>query len=225
VSGLVKTGPYTSNNKAPAFSIYNFYREVTKLCSKDLIYVYCHQDEYDFKYFPETKNHSAKVKLYPKALIDKLQDNIYKMHALYYGKDHLPVALERLYGWKVRAIHNDIGHVDPEDDHKNFLPVAEFDKDTPLTEEELTRRIVQAARQTRFLRRACKEMFQLRAELRKLGTTTALEKKIQEGMSEHILEMSPLWINTEEYSLEYEKKLSKMFLKGPSVLKEAKNDE
>jgi len=204
--------------KEPHVSRIQSYKVLKYLKARELMYVYTHQDEYDFYSVGDTdsfgKTNTKTLKVFSKKDLPTLEANILKARITEYARGHVREVLPKIIGYTLRALHNN-SFAEIHDDEDGFLTnkvnhCAHCDEKEPLTNEALTERIGEAARQMRFLRRTIRELLDLRRYVRQHG-----EEKIIETAEEHLMYQAPLWINVPDRKL---REFAKALLSGVNVV-------
>lgn len=211
-SGIFKESKVygTSTIGIPAKNPIHCYPVISHMNCRELMYIFLHQDEYVFAKTVRINKvyKSYFLRVYQKNLIDSLHKNIYRAHAELYGRDHLPSLLNKMYGMNIRALYSDRHY----GDWRSSL--CHFDKDSEVSEQHLTERLVEITRQVRLLKRACREIYRLREKIRETGQD-AYNQCLVKTAVDYILENAPLWINGNDRD---EKELATIFLKGLSSI-------
>jgi hypothetical protein len=182
--------------------------------AREQMYVYTHQDEYNFYSVGDKdsfgKTNTKTMKVFPKRLLPTLEANIIKARVTEYARGNVREVLPKILGYSPRALHNSAwDELRDCDLRSSVYACAQYDKD-PFTEENLTERIAMAARQMRFLRRSIHELLDLRRYVRQHG-----ESKIIEVTEDHLMYQAPIWINDADARL---RSFAKALLSGSSTL-------
>ena len=195
----------------PVTDLSEVYRDVDNLNAYEIIYVYLHQDKYDFRIFSTTtisevksrsyfgtKKHEYtrhKLKIYPLDAIGYAGDASLIAAGETYALSHSNEALTATFGIKFRAL----------DDKKEFLTNEVIDARVACVEDKL-----------RLLHRTLKELKVLQRKAKELGDDN-LKKKVIESGIRYVKRSAPLWINSKDKE---KKDLSILMCKGAGVTTE-----
>jgi hypothetical protein len=208
-SGYIKETEYDLSNKkaTPITNIGDIYRNLYDLNAYEIIYVYLHQDKYDFRIFStktitrNEKKHTThenmrhELKIYPVDAIKDAGSASLIAAGETYSKAHACEVLTATFGIKFRAL----------DDSKDFLTLEAIHNRVEKVEEKL-----------RLLRRTCAELKVLRRKAAKMGDE-ALSKIVIETGLKYVRRSAPLWLNSDDRE---KKNLAILLCKGAYVITE-----
>lgn len=224
----VRTKEKTYDPPVAKKRIEHVYTKVDRLTPEQLCYIYLHQDEYILSVYTHTykirggrRNHystmtreTEDLMVFPKALHKQAETELLNAQLEDIGQKFMLRVLSEMMGNTFKTLHisnksyyRDMEELLEENEH----PVEEFRAEDVPTEEDLTRRIIQATRNVRLMRRACRELLQLRQTLREQGGDAAYHKKFVEAIKEIIRNESPLLLTHEDKKVS---SLAKAYLEG-----------
>jgi hypothetical protein len=202
--GYIEKEDHYSGNKVTVFKDgYQSYKNVEHLDACEVIYVYLHQNEFDLRYI-ETKEKKygsgyfsteriiKELKVFPKALLDTMDANLFRAKAKEYAINNMNEALQVAYGLKFRSFKTP---VDSHPEYVGFNEHIDTDKSEWLTIEGLDERLAKAEAQARFLARSIKELKVLR---RKTQDNAQYEKVVVDATLEYLHSQAPLWVVDED---------------------------
>lgn len=207
-----KEHSWSNEEKIPVTDLGEVFIDVEKFNAYEIIYVYLHQDEYDFRMFSTktiTSNHRNRysyssssseythhdLKIYPLAEMSGAGDASLIAAGESYSIAHAKEILTATFGLTFRAI----------DDSKEFMTLEAVNERVEKVEEKL-----------RLLRRTCKELKVLRRKAAKLGDE-ALSKSIIDTGLNYVRRSAPLWLNSDD---EEKKNLATLLCKGTNIITE-----
>jgi hypothetical protein len=198
--GYIEKADYYIGNKITVFKTgIESYKNVTDLDACEIIYVYLHQDEFDLRCietkekryrsgYSSTENITKELRLFPKALLNTLDANLFRAKAREYATNNMNEALQTAYGLAFRSFKTP---VDGHPEYVGFDTHIDTDKSEWLTVEKLDERLIKAQAQARFLARAIKELKVLR---RKAQDDVQYEKTVVDATLEYLHSQAPLWV-------------------------------
>ena len=201
-NGYIEKEDHYSGNKITVFKNgYQSYRNVEELDACESIYVYLHQNEFDFRYmeiktkinpYTTSERTEKKLKLFPKALLNTLDANLFRAKAKEYATNNMNEALQAAYGLAFRSFKTPMeGH--PE--YVGFDTHIDTDKSEWLTVAKLDERLAKAQAQAKFLARSIKELKVLRC---KTQDDAQYEKTVVDATLEYLHSQAPLWVVDED---------------------------
>lgn len=220
-----------SSDTTPMDNPEDGYKVISDFISEEYVYIYLNQDKYDFKNvthkYTNSRTGSVReshhLKLFPKALISSLDDNIVEKHIEVYALEHTQEVMSKAFGIKLNALHNYIPIFMDEEDQKKlpFHPIVyndsgsytSYNKDKTYSLEDLNNRVENVREMTRFYGRALKELLVLQRHCNQLGEDQ-FKKHIQNASRDILQDLAPMWLNDKD---ENKKKIAMMVLKGTSV--------
>ena len=200
----------------PHESYIDGYRKLNKLTYTEHIYVYLHQEDYEIikihltssrtdKYFRTHTREWDEIKIFPKALIKKLQKTVCKDKILYQARKHLNSFLEISFDRKFKTIKRP-GYSEGYQETK-LEDTGAFKIEDPINKKEITKRIQDTCSQIRYMKEVLNEL----RFFRKLAVQQDFEELLQNKAEEWMTENSPLHINSDNEEL---KELAKAICKG-----------
>lgn len=213
-SGYIKKKREYSSGEdlIPVTDLGEVFIDVENFNAYEIIYVYLHQNEYDFRMF-STKTISTNrrnrysygsstseyihhdLKIYPLAEMSGAGDASLIAAGETYSKAHACEVLTATFGIKFRGL----------DDDKDFLTLAAINERVEKVEEKL-----------RLLHRACAELKVLRRKAAKMGDE-ALSKKVIDTGLHYVRRSAPLWLNSNNRE---KKNLAQLLCKGTNIVTE-----
>lgn len=183
--------------------------------AREQMYIYAHQDEYDFCCVANKdafgKTNTKTLKVFPKNKLPTLEANIIRARVTEYARGNVREILPKILGYTPRALHNDAcDELKDSDLRSSVHSSAQCNRSDPFTEEDLTERIAVAARQIRFLRRTVRELLDLRRYIRENS-----ENKLIEIAEDHLMYMAPILINDADEKI---RSFAKALLSGTSTV-------
>jgi len=227
ISGIKKEKKYSysTEKESPVKCRLDCYKKIYTMLAGEIIYIYLHQDEYDFQeVIKKSSNYTeTTLRVYPVNSIDTLEENILNAKISKFAKENVQEILSKVLGSEIQTFHNryreyswDEGKTpDKHFTKEAYLPVAEYDSDSQFTLIDIQNRITLVKEQQRFLDRALYELLMLQKQAQDLG-----EEKFQETILETtrrtITEMAPIWaFDTEDTS---KREIALTLLKGTSKI-------
>lgn len=206
-----KEHSWSDEEQVPVTDLGEVFIDVDKFNAYEIIYVYLHQNEYDFRMF-STKTISTNrsrysfggstneywhhdLKIYPLAEMSGAGDASLIAAGETYSKAHACEVLTATFGINFRAL----------DDSKDFLTLAAINERVEKVEEKL-----------RLLHRACAELKVLRRKAAKMGDE-ALSKSVIETGLHYVRRSAPLWLNSDDKE---KKNLATLLCKGTNIVTE-----
>jgi hypothetical protein len=201
---------YSKEETIPVTDLSQVYKEVDDLNAYEVIYVYLHQKDYDFKVFTTTTHYSGNrrngfsnkkydsytLKLYPVSALDTMDEKTYTANSETFARNHAKEILTAAFDLKFRALHDD----------KEYMSLK-----------EVTKRIWDVEDKMRLLRRTLKELKVLQRKAGGLGDK-ALQKKLMSTSASYIKRKAPLWLNSKDSE---KKELSLLVCKGTALTLES----
>jgi len=208
-SGYIKTRKYSwSDEEAiPITNLGDVYRKVDNMNAFEIIYVYLHQNEYDFRMFSTKtiiknerdnttkENMYYELKVYPVNVISDSGRASLIASGESYSKAHSCEVLTATFGIKFRSL----------DDSKDFLTLT-----------AITDRIEKVEEKLRLLRRTCAELKVLRRKAEEMGDE-ALSKNIIETGLTYVRRSVPLWLQSKEPE---KQNLARLLCTGTNIVTE-----
>lgn len=199
------------HNKVPWVSLMDPYMRLDELRGLELLWVALHKDDYDFKTVTEkTVQHQA---IYPKALISDLGRAYYIAHIQSCLMKNRPFLFRVLMGKTMKNLGTDLDLRDPwrffKGDPKQVDTTIEDDH--PITEEDLTERIITTCELYRVARKTSQELLLVRKKIRDLGGSEAYNAQIVDLAKQHMIDSAALYINEENKEI---KALAMLTLEG-----------
>jgi hypothetical protein len=198
---------YSEEELVPVTDLGEVFIDVEDFNAYEIIYVYLHQDEYDFSMFSTetitrndkknttTKHTSHELKIYPLSVMSNAGSASLIAAGETYSKAHACEVLTATFGIKFRALK----------DSKEFLTLEAINDRVEKVEEKL-----------RLLHRTCAELKVLRRKAVKMGDE-ALSKSIIETGLRYVRRSAPLWLQSKEPE---KQKLARLLCTGTSVTTE-----
>lgn len=210
----VKEYSYSNDEEKPLKERGEAYKSLDSLNAYEVIYVYLHQDEYDFAEFKHTTSYTDRrhysayrtfdtytVKIYPKKLDSTLEEGIIAESIKDYAKKHGREILSAAFKLNIQDIH---------DDHPYF------------TIQDLRNRYQEVSKKIKYLESVKTE---LEAILTEIGISNMSEEeyldKILKASRDYTTQQSPIWIFDEEHKDKQE--LAKKLIKGTDLITETKS--
>lgn len=206
------------------------YKTISDFISEEYVYIYLHQEEYDFKNvthkYTNGKTGSTReshyLKLFPKALIASLDENIVDKHIEVYALEHIQEVMSNAFGIKLYALHNCVPIFMDEEERAKlpFHPIVYesgshtlYNKDKNFSREDLNNRVENVREMARFYGRALKELLVLQRHCNKLGEDQ-FKKHIHNTSRSILQDQAPMWLHDDNES---KQALAMMVLKGTSA--------
>ncbi len=231
ISGIKKEKEYSysTEKESPVKCRLDCYKKIDTMLAGEIIYIYLHQDEYDFQKITKKMNKYSEtaLRVYPVNGIDTLEENILNAKLNKFAKENVQEILSKVSGSKIQALYNryreysfDEGEISGKHFTKEaYLPVAEYDSDSQFTLTDIQNRIALVKKQQRFLDRALYELLMLQKQAQDLGEEK-FQETILETTRETITERAPIWaFDTENTS---KRELALTLLKGTSIISDNK---
>lgn len=220
-SGKKKKESYLSSESILKNRLEN-YKDLNNLISREIVHIYLNQDKYDIHIIQYSHNTSAnrysynrtskvyyRILVYPKDMLEVVEENIYNERALEYALFDLNKVIKRAFSVDAETFYNTNSEL--KENTKGIVPeILEFREPEELTEEKLSDRLTKVDAYIETLTKAKEELLNLKKEVK----DDTLKEKLISAASELIRESSPLWMMDKN---EYLKGLAMLYLKKDSV--------
>lgn len=231
-----KEAYYNSTDRKPFDNLTDGYRPVGQLSTYEMLYVWYHQDKYDFKVVSTTQHYQSRhngsvdrvevsLKLFPKDLMTKTQDNIFKARLDKFVLDHIDLTYKVLTGDTLKAVQPEDGLPEQFDKGRGVDGALNFKDDVDWGKTTIAWRIKDVKHRISFYQRASVELGALQEIAEKFTSDEAFRQHARTEVLAHLQRCAPLYMNSEDDEL---KELACRIFKGVStanlfdVIKESK---
>lgn len=195
---------YSNDEEFPVETVHDKYLEINNFTPKQMIHVFIYQDQYSFKILSRKmyNSHASMLCVYPKALLNTADQNVIRIRAFEYAKEHLNVILSHAYKIRIKVIH-DLDISINSSNHPEAL----------LIPNRISEILEKVRWNMRLLHRAQLELKVLKRIIEREGVDRFPELLTNFAV-EYLTEQAPLWLDSGNV---IERDLARIMLRGSTV--------